>query len=392
MNFPCGVEHYPNNFEEPVRNCWEAAISRNIYLEQELKTLVFKVGNIVIIYHGPGHRKMNLAKLKLFGEKFEFISDIELSKCNLSRGTINPFSIDKSGLKYDTVIICKSIFNLKKVYTNDGTLTGTINFSPEVLLHYYTNPIIDEWSVPDSNIFSAPATEKNEFFVNKFNFYPWQISLLKHPQIWWPTHYAEMFSRVYKSVNFTERLICDVGCGTGILGIAAGLKGARVVCTDLNPYAVEMSNINGKLNNVSIASFQGDCLDALPVEFKNKFDYIISNPPTLPGTIGLNRSDAKSWTENGDGRYVLDSLLDNSRYFLKQHGRLIVASSNHQQWNLTLEKLKKKWKYWTIKLVEEIPLSDLYSHYSEDWYKQGLISCVNNNYLDTIRIIEAYNS
>jgi ribosomal protein L11 methylase PrmA len=60
--------------------------------------------------------------------------------------------------------------------------------------------------------------------------------------------------------------VCDVGCGSGILGIVAGLRGAKVICTDLNPYAVKKAKINGKLNNISIESFRGDCLSALPHE------------------------------------------------------------------------------------------------------------------------------
>ncbi|BAZ40818.1 type 11 methyltransferase [Calothrix sp. NIES-4101] len=389
MIFPFGVEHYPNNLDEPVNSCWEAAMSRNIHLEQELKTLIFQSASKTILYHGPGHRKFDINKLENSGKNIRLLSNIELAKYKLERGIINPFNIDKYGLFYDKVLICRSIFGLQKVYTNDGTLTGSINFSPELLLEYYSNPVIGDWSFPDGNIFAVPLVERNHLFLDKFDFGSYQINLIKHPKIWCPTQYAILFSKVFENLDFSGRHVCDVGCGSGILGIAAGLKGAKVVCTDLNPYAVEKAKINGKLNNISIKSFQGDCLSALPNNFKNSFDYIISNPPTLPGTTEPVRTDAASWNENGNGRYVLDSLLSKSHYFLKPGGRLIVASSNHQNWNLTEKILELKWKTWILKLCEEIPLSHLYNKYAEEWYQQHLITRYDNGYLDTIKIIEA---
>ncbi len=389
MIFPFGVEHYPNNLDEPVNSCWEAAMSRNIHLEQELKTLIFQSASKTILYHGPGHRKFNINRLENIGKRVRLLSSNELAKYSLEKGTINPFNIDKYRLCYDKVLICKSIFGLKEVYTNDGTLTGSIKFAPELLLEYYSNPVVEDWSFPDGNIFAIPALERNQFFVDKFDFGSSQISLLKHPAVWSPTQYAILFSKVFEHLDFSGCHVCDVGCGSGILGIIAGLRGAKVICTDLNPYAVKKAKINGKLNNISIESFQGDCLSALPHEFKNSFDYIISNPPTLPGSSESGRIDAESWNKNENGRYVLDLLLRESQYFLKPGGSLIVASSNHQNWNLTQKTLELKWKSWILKLCEEIPLSNLYKKYAEEWYQQGFIISHDNGYLDTVRIVEA---
>ncbi len=48
--------------------------------------------------------------------------------------------------------------------------------------------------------------------------------------------------------------ILDVGCGSGILSIAAGFLGASIVCgTDIDPNAVSVARENTAINNISVA-------------------------------------------------------------------------------------------------------------------------------------------
>jgi ribosomal protein L11 methyltransferase len=52
--------------------------------------------------------------------------------------------------------------------------------------------------------------------------------------------------------DFSERTVLDVGCGTGILGISALMKGAsRVVCIDIDPLAAANTEENMDLNGLS---------------------------------------------------------------------------------------------------------------------------------------------
>lgn len=47
--------------------------------------------------------------------------------------------------------------------------------------------------------------------------------------------------------------ICDVGCGSGILGIYAKMKGAkRVLSIDIDPEAIERTHHHAQLNNVDV--------------------------------------------------------------------------------------------------------------------------------------------
>lgn len=70
--------------------------------------------------------------------------------------------------------------------------------------------------------------------------------------------------------------VLDVGCGTGILGIASALIGAQsVLCTDRDSVAVSAVRINSELNNVEdIVSFQlGNLADGV----KGEFDLVFAN-------------------------------------------------------------------------------------------------------------------
>ena len=54
------------------------------------------------------------------------------------------------------------------------------------------------------------------------------------------------------AIDVTHLTIVDYGCGSGILGIAAALKGAaRVVCVDTDPQALEATAANAERNGVA---------------------------------------------------------------------------------------------------------------------------------------------
>lgn len=78
--------------------------------------------------------------------------------------------------------------------------------------------------------------------------------------------------------DLTDKVVIDYGCGSGILGIAALLLGARqVYAVDLDPQAVLSTHQNAALNQVEHKIWTG-----LPEEFEQQFpdlqaDVIIAN-------------------------------------------------------------------------------------------------------------------
>ena len=113
--------------------------------------------------------------------------------------------------------------------------------------------------------------------------------------------------------------VLDVGCGTGILSIAAAMMGARyVTAIDPDPKAIKVTEKNIKLNNVEkkIVPFEGEMEI---VEDKN-FDVIISN---LYGDILLKIVNDISTRLKPGGYLLLSGILYEYTYDLK---RVLIQS------------------------------------------------------------------
>jgi SAM-dependent methyltransferase len=68
--------------------------------------------------------------------------------------------------------------------------------------------------------------------------------------------------------------LLDVGCGTGVVGVTAARRGARVTGLDLTPALLERAKENAQLAEVSIEFLEGD-VEHLPFGDKT-FDMVLS--------------------------------------------------------------------------------------------------------------------
>lgn len=59
------------------------------------------------------------------------------------------------------------------------------------------------------------------------------------------------------ALELTGRRVIDVGCGSGILSVAAALRGARVVAVDLDPDAIGFTAHNAARNEVTVDARRG---------------------------------------------------------------------------------------------------------------------------------------
>ena len=103
--------------------------------------------------------------------------------------------------------------------------------------------------------------------------------------------------------------VLDIGCGIGVLGIAAAkIFNAKAALGDVNKRAVMLARKNIKLNNVIGEIFQGSLYEKVK---QNDFDVILSNPP------------------QNAGKEVCFQLIQQSKNHLKQNGNLqLVARHN----------------------------------------------------------------
>lgn len=72
-----------------------------------------------------------------------------------------------------------------------------------------------------------------------------------------------------------------MGCGYGTIGIVLQklYPSCSVVSVDVNPRAVELTQINSQQNSTTLTAFVSDGFEKI----EDKFDYIVTNPPIRAG-------------------------------------------------------------------------------------------------------------
>jgi ribosomal protein L11 methyltransferase len=98
--------------------------------------------------------------------------------------------------------------------------------------------------------------------------------------------------------------VLDVGCGTGILGVAAArLGGCPVVCVDVDAEAVASAALHARLNHVDLRIVQGDGCRAIV----GRFDLVTANIAAGPL---LERRDELWAALASAGTLVLSGMLE----------------------------------------------------------------------------------
>jgi D-alanine-D-alanine ligase len=115
--------------------------------------------------------------------------------------------------------------------------------------------------------------------------------------------------------------VLDLGCGTGLLSIAAAKLGARrVVATDLNPQALEVTAHNSRVNGVEkqIEIRPGSWFEALDPGDGERFEVILATPPQTPGPYPFSPRYG-----GNDGTRHLFTVIEGAPGFLESsRGRL----------------------------------------------------------------------
>jgi release factor glutamine methyltransferase len=121
-----------------------------------------------------------------------------------------------------------------------------------------------------------------------------------------------------------ERVI-DIGTGSGILGIAAARRGARVVVTDVEPRAVAAAERNALRNGVVVEGRVG----SLFAGTTGSYDVILANLPNeivAPAHLArLDPSDARAFAGGEGGNEALLALLAAARPYMHASSRLYLG-------------------------------------------------------------------
>ncbi len=104
-------------------------------------------------------------------------------------------------------------------------------------------------------------------------------------------------------VDAASATVLDVGCGSGVIAIAARLLGARrAVATDIDPMAVEATRANSRANGAGVRATDSP-LDEVP----GRFTLVVAN--ILSGELKKLAPELYAHTAPG-GRLVLSGILD----------------------------------------------------------------------------------
>ncbi|KAI9596174.1 S-adenosyl-L-methionine-dependent methyltransferase [Syncephalis fuscata] len=133
------------------------------------------------------------------------------------------------------------------------------------------------------------------------------------------------------------RICLEIGSGSGcvstFLATVIGKTQAIFICTDINPYATQITKRTGIQNDVVLEPICTDLTDGL--RLTGRVDVLVFNPPYVPTPaeeVGHNDITA-SWAGGIDGREVVDRLLPRISQLLSPHGLfyLVTVRENKPQ-------------------------------------------------------------
>ena len=144
-----------------------------------------------------------------------------------------------------------------------------------------------------------------------------------HPKLFFSTKYFYSF---LKEQNFDQRNFLEIGCGSGILSLLAKRKGALVTAVDIDPKAVENTQLNFKTNFVTSRNttiVQSDIFKNVPVQ---TFDVIAINPPYYFKKV--ETASQYAWYCGENGEYFEELFLNLPRYIKKTSSAFMILEEN----------------------------------------------------------------
>ncbi len=183
------------------------------------------------------------------------------------------------------------------------------------------------------------------------------------------TPYSLFLADCISEENFIHKRICDFGCGTGVIGlaVAAGAE-CEVIGLDIEQESLQLSEANREINRIRNISFYENedyklsVFNSSSIE-ENQFDYILSNPASLPVPDNL---PGLSFSNGGnDGSAMIRELILFASTDLKVGGQLLFLHTSLTSITRTLEFLDSMNFEVTIEYVLQLEFRESYDQLVE---------------------------
>lgn len=189
------------------------------------------------------------------------------------------------------------------------------------------------------------------------------IQLYSDPAVFSPTDFGRNMGLLLQDKLQADQTVCELGLGSGVLAVLAGLNGANVVGLDKNPNAVALTSKNWELNGLpeDSADFRpSDLFSGIKEEELGTFDMVWSNPPLLPdiGAETMDPNKRESYEVAGpSGRLVLDAMLTDAKDLLAPGGKMYTIATSLQGWEQSKSLLDDNWDSWQIAKEVDLELT-----------------------------------
>jgi len=115
---------------------------------------------------------------------------------------------------------------------------------------------------------------------------------------------TQLALQLMSNLNFQDKRVFDIGCGSGILGIASALSGAKSVrLIDIDELAITASKLNAKLNGLRSLEFVHA---GLPKGLVGQADIMLTN---LTADLLITYAQDFKRSIKGKGRLIISGII-----------------------------------------------------------------------------------
>jgi release factor glutamine methyltransferase len=199
------------------------------------------------------------------------------------------------------------------------------------------------------------------------------MRIITPPGVFQPRSDTWMLAEAVRRATLQPRATAlDLCSGSGAVAVAAAMRGVRsVTAVDVDRRSAWTARLNARLNGVRVRGLHGDLYEPVAGQ---RFDLITANPPYVPAPpdITPQRGD-QAWNAGGDGRAVIDRLIDGLPEHLAPGGCALIVQSSVTGTAETLDRLSDAGLEPSIDERRRGPLGPILSERVDYLVQEGLL-------------------